>query len=50
MLGALDKERKRGEVVELPREAVVCGMDRTVAVVRLPSIDAEKGLLMLPSC
>ena len=35
-------------MVELPREAAVCGMDRTAAVVRLLSNDAEKGLLMLP--
>ena len=35
-------------MVELPREAVVCGMDRTAAVVRLLSNDAEKRLLMLP--
>ena len=35
-------------MVELPREAVVCVMDGTVAVVRLLSIDVVKGLLMLP--
>ena len=40
--------RSRRGVLELPREAVVCGMDRTAVVVRLLTHDAEKGLLMLP--